>query len=283
MIKYIDIDLIKCLFDQIHFYVESLCLYCGWARIPKDNYNTYDGWFPNIKKHTDEIYWSNYRCNGLRRFADWYTDYPEVWRHFRKLPDKYPKYVYYAKDNLLEEPYHLIIIEEYKYKRCNACENCIRYNRNVMIAKLMDKASKFKILTVFLWTFGTNWDDTSENRLRLSLAWNKLTTYLSHYYKRPKNQGKGWYYFPLYKVIEVGSEGGKLHIHAIFAAPIDWYLVKSRWSKYSGIENPNCMYKEKQSETPIKAFSYVVKYSSKSVGKSRNWSFMGLFFGNKKS
>ncbi len=275
----IDIDALRCEYENIHTYADNLCMYCGWSKIPYGEYNRFDGWFPYPAKHSDFIYWSNYRCKGQQRYADTYRDYPEIWRMFRKLPSKYSKYIYYAYDNLMEIPYTLGTVEVYVYKRCNECRSCIMYSSRKMIARLMEKANKMRLKAVYLWTFGTNKLDTIENRAVLRVAWQKTCTYLSNWYKRPKNQGK-YSYRPIFKVIETGK-AGYLHIHAIFTTPIDYFLVRKTWSRYIKIKNPNVNYSEKEFVDPIKAFSYVAKYCSKAIGKSRNWSFMGKFYGNK--
>ncbi len=281
----IDLGRINCEIDQRHTYINGgICEYCGLSRIPRDNYNKFDGWFPYPNKITDGIVWVNYKCITPKLYISplgiiTKKDRDVTWMDFKKLPGHYPKFVYYASDNPKEAGYDLRTIEYYVYKRCNACYYCDRYNSKKMIARIMARVEKLKVSQVFLWTFGTNWKDTKENRLKLSQAWNKLTSYLSNYFKRPKNLKIVWRYKPLFKVIEVGKNG-YLHIHAIFEAPIEYFFVKARWAHYVKIDNPNVNFNADQSKEVIKAMSYVAKYVAKGIGKSRNWSFMGRFYGN---
>lgn len=283
---FVDVNHLNCEFDNKHSYTDSVCVYCGWSRIAYEDYNKFDGWFPYACKNGVVIYWSNYRCNGLKPYAQTFMEYEEIWRHYRDLPVNYSKHIYYAVDNLMENPLGLTGVEVRKYKRCNECRSCIMYHSRVMIAKLMDKATKYKIKVVYMWTFGTNLPDLPRHRVTLRLAWQKTCVYLSNWYKRAKNKGD-YSYSPIFKVIETGFKAQLLHVHAIFTAPIDFHLVRSTWARYIKIKNPNVNYTNNDnmhgSNDPIKAFAYLAKYTSKTVGKSRNWSFMGKFYGNSKS
>lgn len=185
--------------------------------------------------------------------------------------------------------------------RCRKCSNCKvwRLLRVVWICR-----SKFELLDpkpvrVFLWTFGTNLEHTGLNLDKLKKFWRLFSQRLAM--RRIRDQIT---YDPFFYVLELGSSGKRLHVHAIVGDHVEHGLLRDLWSDVTGIENPNvnfscpkiCRSCGGQSGymaklclqcgksilregsfyfyEPSTAFNYLLKYLSKGI---RNYYYLGRF------
>lgn len=165
--------------------------------------------------------------------------------------------------------------------RCKKCYNCKMNRSSKIVARSMSKFKQLKVKSVFLWTFGTSLDDTPSNILKIKSYWRKFTQRFAM-----KKLRKGISYFPLFKVIEAGTKGRKLHIHAIFAKFFEHSpeFLKSEgickkscvhalctWRQITG-ENSNVQYQGNRYSKPVTAFFYCVKYA---VKENSSYSYLG--------
>ncbi len=165
--------------------------------------------------------------------------------------------------------------------RCKLCYNCKLNRSSKIVARSMSKFKQLKIKSVFLWTFGTSLEDSRENILLIKSYWRKFTQRFAM-----KKLRKGISYYPLFKVVEAGSKGRKLHIHAIFAK---YFEHSPEFLKSEGIckkscvhalctwrqitsEKSNVQYQGNRYSKPISAFFYCVKYA---VKENSSYSYLG--------
>lgn len=197
------------------------------------------------------------------------------------------------------------------FTRCGRCRSCVRNKKGRIYKKWMDRHGFSKKL--YLWTLGTNWEDTPDNRRLIAKSWNSLNKFMLRkrgemiiserwlYNEIDGLQGhkwldtwfdsngvirwntipahRRWIRLPypkiirwslLFKVIESGR-GGFLHIHFISNDDVDHGYLRERWSKVTGIENPNVNYQSRHSESPFKAIGYLLKYVLKDGVKNYSW------------
>lgn len=171
-----------------------------------------------------------------------------------------------------------VLGHEYEtYIRCRKCENCQKWKIRVWVAKCITRfiSNCENVTQVYMWQLGTNWNDTVENRERIYTAFTKLR-------KRLNKRSVEWNLLPQYEkfkpllwVMEVGSKGGKLHIHMVVEDWIDIKMLKLDWSELTGIETPYVSYtdpKDYERSSPLSAMIYLSKYLSKDI---KNYYWMG--------
>lgn len=126
--------------------------------------------------------------------------------------------------------------------RCHKCTNCMQLRKNhfVQQALLRYTENSFKKNELVLWTLGTNLDDTEMNRFWIKLWWKVFRKSICKL-NMLDYEDQSWQ--PLVYVIEVGSQGGKLHVHFINnGVKLDQIEVKSLWSWITDVENPNASF-----------------------------------------
>lgn len=121
--------------------------------------------------------------------------------------------------------------------RCRKCLGCQNHRLSVIRAQANSrvKENKLQDTEVILWTLGTNWDYTPENYKELRRLWNLFNMRIHEAIPGFTN------YF---RVFEMGSKGGKLHIHFVSDTKFDYKLFnqeffRKHWSDLTGIDNPN--------------------------------------------
>lgn len=93
--------------------------------------------------------------------------------------------------------------------RCNKCDNCERFRikqiRRQAYLRIKQNKEYLENREVLFWTLGTSWDYTKKN-------YEKIRRAFTLYRKRLRNYGVMRVYFYVY---EMGTLGGKLHVHFI--------------------------------------------------------------------
>ncbi len=156
--------------------------------------------------------------------------------------------------------------------RCRKCGPCFNHRKREWAAKLMWRwiHNADNVKRVYLWTLGTNWDESEEHELQLKRAWTLFRKRVNINQKRKVWKGR---WRPLLYVFEVGSTGKKLHIHVVAWGYLDQELGRNLWSELVGISDPNFGYSPPRNRDPLKGSLYLGKYLSKDIGK--NWYWMG--------
>lgn len=141
--------------------------------------------------------------------------------------------------------------------RCRECFWCYKHFSALATAKIMSKVNEMGIKQVYLWTFGTNFQEVS----KLNDAWRKFTRRMSTYAKR-----ESWDYTPILRSYEIGSKGKRAHVHAVFTGYFPHAYAREQWSKVTGISKPNVNFvadKNPKYFLPLNAVHYCVKYAVK--------------------
>lgn len=160
--------------------------------------------------------------------------------------------------------------------RCHKCLECENYRKWKITSLLDHKLTKFisrkgrSAKYIQLWTFGTDLDDSMENRVVISILWHHFRRCYS---KWLKSLGKSTNF--LFYVIEAGSTGGKLHIHTVGYGFSPHEKLRTMWKLVSGIAEPNVNYSRSRDRgSTSKVAKYLSKYLSKESGR-RNYYFLG--------
>ncbi len=159
----------------------------------------------------------------------------------------------------------------YFVKRCpvsRMCINCGIQRRNVLLARLHSvyNENRKSIRTIVLWTIGTNMQKSPENLKTLSIYWK--------YFRARMNKGAEWN--PLFRVVETGSRGKRLHIHFLNNGFLSHKAVLRAWREVTR-QNSNVNFTDKNLP-PKYALRYAAKYLTKDASK---FTFLGLWYGQK--
>ncbi len=160
---------------------------------------------------------------------------------------------------------------KYIPQRCpvlRMCFNCSIYRRRVLLARLYGQYDKTKksILSIVLWTLGTDLRNDSQGRSYLASYWK--------YFRARMNKKAEW--SPLFRVVETGSKGFRLHIHFLNNGYLKHKDVLRAWREVTA-KKTNVNF-SKKSLAPKIAIRYAAKYLTKDASK---FSFLGLWYGRK--
>jgi len=154
-------------------------------------------------------------------------------------------------------------------KPCRKADNC-DYCRDVWKRGLeyqfylRYRASGVIVRYPILWTLGTNYDADGDGRRLLREHWNSFRQWM--------DKNTDWK--PIFRVVETGAKGGKLHIHFISIDYIEHELVTSIWRGCTNLKaNINFMrFDHLDLNRPLQ---YMLKYLSKGISL---YSWMGPFY-----
>lgn len=173
-------------------------------------------------------------------------------------------------------------------KNIQACPYCVKTRSGLILYQLFRKlaGAGYGIMTskgfesgtpeISMWTFGTNVDyeyyydyiteKWIDNLSDIIIPWQKFSTRAKVYLKR---SGATYTWTPLFYVVESGSSGGKLHIHALVFGFFSHTWALEQWRDIIGY-NANVHY------TPsFNNIGYLAKYTSKGALTYR---FMGPLY-----
>ncbi len=165
------------------------------------------------------------------------------------------------------------ICYRYIQQRCpviRMCDNCSIQRRMVILARLHSvyRENRKFIKGIVLWTIGTKLKNTVDGRKTLSEFWK--------YFRSRMNKKAEWE--PLFRVVEAGSKGKRLHIHFLNNGFLSHKIVLQAWREVTR-ENSNVNFSD-HSLPPEYALRYAAKYLSKDASK---YSFLGIFYGKSQS
>lgn len=163
------------------------------------------------------------------------------------------------------------------YLRCGSCPGCYYQERLRVMARFIARAEYYGVSQFFMWTFGTDLELNDVNEKKLKDWWHKLCTRLSTYAKRSNG---AWSYVPLFRVIEIGSEGKKLHYHVVYGGYMPHDIALNAWRDITGLQANVNFTKNKEGRTMYSAASYVSKYVTKNrilLKSTRSYYWMGKF------
>ncbi len=149
------------------------------------------------------------------------------------------------------------------------CFNCSIWRRNVILARLYSvyEETKESIQDIVLWTIGTELENTLDGRKKLSEYWK--------YFRARMNKKAEWN--PLFRVVEYGSRGKRLHIHFLNNGFLKHKNVLHAWREVTNSKtNVNF---SKKAMPPEMAIRYAGKYLTKDLSK---FTFLGDWYGQKK-
>ncbi len=151
------------------------------------------------------------------------------------------------------------------------CDNCGIHRRMVILAKLYSRYNEpgsKSIRSIVMWTIGTSLKNTDVGRKTLSAYWK--------YFRARMNKKADW--DPLFRVVEIGTKGKRLHIHFLNSGYLLQHDVLTAWREVTR-ENSNVEFSKR--DMPAKyAFRYVAKYLSKDASK---YTFLGKWYGKRKN
>lgn len=161
--------------------------------------------------------------------------------------------------------------------RCRKCEPCQAHRKKKFFAIGLDRiqyayrtAPHVRHRVMSFWTFGTNLKDEYQtfsdqpfkkvwtNRLHVLEKWKLMKKFLYRRFalKKQKFECLVW-------VLEAG-EHGYLHIHCLISGFVPHKWVRSVWSKYSNVQEPNVNFKKSKRNGGSRLFmAYMAKYMSK--------------------
>ncbi len=159
----------------------------------------------------------------------------------------------------------------YKYVmlRCPVkamCINCGKFRKKKIYSMLMQRYSECQetISDIVLWTLGTPHRSNPESRKQLSAYWK--------YFRARMNKKAEW--SPLFRVVETGSRGQRLHIHFINEGYLKHGDVLRAWREVTNNKS-NVNYSKKGNLEGKVALGYVTKYLTKDASK---YSFLGKLY-----
>lgn len=117
---------------------------------------------------------------------------------------------------------------------------------------------------VVLWTMGTSLMDTEANRTRISRYWTL--------FRMRMNKHGGW--TPLFKVVEAGAKGRRLHVHLMVSGFLDHARVLKAWREVAG-ESANVNFSSVRSDNVNRHLSYLCKYL---VKQRSTYSWLGPMY-----
>lgn len=119
-----------------------------------------------------------------------------------------------------------------------------------------------------LWTLGTSCRDTEHGRALLGESWRLFRMRMDNY--------TDW--SPIFRVVETGSKGGRLHIHFVETAYLEHETVLEAWRSVTG-ESANVNFSYIYGEGSENSFDdilpYLLKYLLKDGSK---YSWLGAFY-----
>ena len=164
---------------------------------------------------------------------------------------------------------HFIHIPYRCTKKERYCSGCRTYRRAVLFAKLMERWQKnAHINEIAFWTLGTGLIDNAPNRTTIEEYW--------QLFRKLANKNTEW--GPLFRVVESGSKGKRLHLHLLVQGYVHRDIVLKMWRGITGIEKPHVWLGRVRFEYDniVRTLWYVSKYVTKEAGR---YSWMGDFYG----
>lgn len=174
----------------------------------------------------------------------------DLQNHLKKIPDCSNFYRKFIKST---GPEGLKPGQDYLYKflpiLCKSpfCPNCARVRQKNIIRRL--KASTEKNNFRFFTLTTVNSYNTRRDLLHIEKCWRQLLKIL--YKSYPK--------LTFFRVIELGTENGMVHIHGLWNIYIDFIELSKLWCKLSGAYRVNL----KSVFNDAGAIAYITKYISK--------------------
>ncbi len=116
-----------------------------------------------------------------------------------------------------------------------------------------------------LWSLGSSKLDTEHERAALGDSWKRFRMWMDNY--------SNWK--PIFRVVETGSKGGRLHIHFIATRYLDHEVVLEAWRNAIGERaNVNFSYIPHSDDTSS-ILNYLLKYLTKETSR---YSWLGAFY-----
>ncbi len=150
------------------------------------------------------------------------------------------------------------------------CDNCSISRRATILARLYSSydLNPKSIKTIVLWTIGTDLKSDVESRKKLAIFWK--------YFRARMNKNAKW--SPLFRVVEAGSRGGRLHIHFLNNGYLSHKFVIKAWREVTR-SNANVNFSNK-AMSPKYAIRYAAKYLTKDMSK---FTFLGAWYGRQEN
>ena len=159
--------------------------------------------------------------------------------------------------------YWMVVRRCRKAANCDYCKNTWKRGLEYKFY-LRFRASGVIVRYPVLWTLGTNYDADDDGRGLLREQWNKFRQWMDKH--------TDWK--PIFRVVETGSKGGRLHIHFISIDYIEHELVTSIWRGCTNLKANINFIRFGDSDLNL-AFQYMLKYLTKDKSL---YSWMGPFY-----
>lgn len=154
-------------------------------------------------------------------------------------------------------------------QRCRKADNC-GLCQSMWIRGLYRKfytrkrRSDETVEQAILWTLGTSSDATDDGRALLADSWRLFRMWMDNY--------SDWK--PIFRVVETGAKGGKLHIHFIATRYLEHEVVLEAWRTAIG-EKANVNFSYIPGYDGENILGYLLKYLTKEDSK---YSWLGTFY-----
>ncbi len=159
--------------------------------------------------------------------------------------------------------YRLVIARCPKAAKCDLCQSMwvkglitSFHTRKLRSGDIVEQA--------ILWSLGSSKRDTGAERAALGHSWELFRTWMNEY--------SDWK--PIFRVVEVGARGKRLHIHFIATSYIDHEVVLEAWRSAVG-ESANVNFSYIAGTRSEDILGYLVKYLTKDGCK---YSWLGSFY-----
>lgn len=103
-----------------------------------------------------------------------------------------------------------------------------------------------------MWTLGTSLKDSPENRRILARYWTRFRKHMNKYQQ----------WDPVFRVVEAGSKGKRLHIHLVLVSQTTHAIVLKQWRKITG-ERSNVNFTAPVHSGHLGLLRYLLKYLTK--------------------
>ena len=137
------------------------------------------------------------------------------------------------------------------------------------MAKLVQRwLSNDTVDRVSFWTLGTNLKDTPPNRVTIEEYWQRFRKIMNKYTE----------WGPLFRVVETGTKGKRLHLHILVQDYVEREYVLKVWVRITKLPKPHVWLGEVRNKyvNIVRTLWYASKYVSK---EATTYSWLGEFYG----